>query len=42
MAAKAKFKFKIENENYEWDKRFITRAEVRGVGLAYQITWIFM
>ncbi|CAN7742595.1 multiubiquitin domain-containing protein [Mesorhizobium amorphae] len=32
MAAKEKFKFKIENENYEWDNRFITGAEVRGVG----------
>lgn len=32
MAAKEKFKFKIENDNYEWDNRFITGLEVRGVG----------
>ncbi|TJW49656.1 MAG: hypothetical protein E5X65_32370 [Mesorhizobium sp.] len=32
MAPKEKFKFKIENENYEWDNQSITGAEVRGVG----------
>ncbi len=26
-----KFKFKIENENHEWDNQFITGAEVRAV-----------
>lgn len=29
---KEKYKFKIENENYEWDNQSITGAEVRGVG----------
>lgn len=32
MAAKVKYKFKIENETYEWSNQFITGAEVRGVG----------
>ncbi|WP_167481059.1 multiubiquitin domain-containing protein [Mesorhizobium waimense] len=32
MAAKEKYKFKIENEIYEWDNQTITGAEVRGVG----------
>lgn len=27
-----KFRFKIENENYEWDNQFISGAEVRNVG----------
>jgi hypothetical protein len=27
-----KFKFKIENEVYEWESQFITGAEVRTVG----------
>jgi len=27
-----KFKFKIENVMYEWDKQFITGQEVRSVG----------
>lgn len=27
-----KFKFKIENETYEWDEQFITGAQVRAVG----------
>jgi len=27
-----KFKFKIENETYEWGKQFMTGQEVRGVG----------
>lgn len=26
-----KFKFKIENENHEWENQFITGAEVRAV-----------
>lgn len=26
-----KYKFKIENENHEWDNQFITGAEVRAV-----------
>ncbi len=29
---KEKYKFKIENENYEWNNQSITGAEVRGVG----------
>ena len=27
-----KFKFKIENTTYEWDRQFITGEEVRNVG----------
>lgn len=27
-----KYKFKIEHETYEWDRQFITGAEVRAVG----------
>ena len=27
-----KFKFKIENDTYEWDSQFITGAQVRAVG----------
>mgnify|MGYP003657820363 CR=1 FL=1 len=27
-----KYKFKIENETYEWDNQIITGAEVRSVG----------
>ncbi|MDO8272430.1 MAG: hypothetical protein Q7U82_11030 [Gammaproteobacteria bacterium] len=27
-----KFKFKIENETYEWDNQFITGTEIRSVG----------
>jgi len=27
----AKFKFKIENETYDWDNQIITGAEVRSV-----------
>ncbi|GAB6193927.1 multiubiquitin domain-containing protein [Desulfocastanea catecholica] len=27
-----KYKFKIENINYEWPNQFITGSEVRGVG----------
>lgn len=27
-----KYKFKIENETYEWDEQFITGAQVRSVG----------
>lgn len=27
-----KFKFKIEEETYEWESQFITGKEVRGVG----------
>lgn len=27
-----KYKFKIENDTYEWPNQFITGAEVRGVG----------
>jgi|WetSurMetagenome_2_1015567.scaffolds.fasta_scaffold00300_4 hypothetical protein len=27
-----KFKFKIENTMYEWDKQFITGREVRDIG----------
>lgn len=30
--AKKKYKFKIENDVYEWPERFITGSEVRGVG----------
>jgi hypothetical protein len=29
---KEKYKFKIENETYDWDERFITGSDVRGVG----------
>ncbi|MER9331464.1 multiubiquitin domain-containing protein [Mesorhizobium sp. M0488] len=32
MAAHEKYKFKIENESYEWSNQFITGAEVRGLG----------
>jgi len=28
---KSNFKFKIENETYDWPSQFITGAEVRGV-----------
>lgn len=27
-----KFKFKIENETYEWDEQYITGQQVRSVG----------
>lgn len=27
-----KIKFKVENETYEWDSRFITGAQVRALG----------
>jgi hypothetical protein len=29
---KEKFKFKIENETYDWSERFISGADVRAVG----------
>lgn len=29
---KEKFKFKIENKTYEWDRQYITGEEVRHVG----------
>ncbi|HJR99478.1 MAG TPA: multiubiquitin domain-containing protein [Flavobacterium sp.] len=31
MSKKEKFKFKIENENHEWDDQFITGAQVRAI-----------
>jgi hypothetical protein len=31
MSKKEKFKFKIENETYEWDNQFITGSEVRAI-----------
>ena len=37
-----KFKFKIENMMYEWDRQFITGQEVRQLlGLEFLIVWLF-